>query len=416
MPFASLGLHEPLLTAIVKAGYTQPTPIQEQAIASVLDGRDVLGCAQTGTGKTAAFSLPILQRLIESPSPHKKQTNSPNRPIRCLILSPTRELAGQIGENIETYAAGSGLKHVVIYGGVKQHPQTKALREGVDIVVATPGRLIDLMEQGHVKLGSIETLVLDEADRMLDMGFIEDIWRILSYMPKDRQSLLFSATMPTRIASLAAAMLHDPVSIHIAPKMPAAESIEQRLYLVEWGDKTKLLKHLLQHEDVTRALVFVETKRRADVVVAELQSAGLGADVIHSDRPQHARQRALENFKSGKKPLLVASDIAARGLDVTNISHVINYELPSESEVYVHRIGRTGRAEAKGVSMSFCCADERTRLDDIEKLLGDPIPLIEDQPYPSFLPRKKAKVAEVEDPRKTTGVRSNRRPSRRRRL
>ena len=413
MPFKSLGLNEPTLSAIEGEGYSEPTPIQAQAIPHVLAGKDMLGCAQTGTGKTAAFSLPIIQRLLEHPLPGKKQAGRHVRPIRCLILSPTRELAAQIGESIKAYGGGSGLKYTVVFGGVRQRSQTRALREGVDIVVATPGRLIDLIGQGHVDLHSLEIFVLDEADRMLDMGFIDDIWQILSYVPEKRQSLLFSATMPTKIRSLANALLHDPVEVHVAPEMPAADTIDQQLYLVEWADKSGLLKNLLENEDVTRALIFTQTKRRADMVVRELKGAGFKADVIHSDRPMYARKRAMDNFKSGKKPILVASDIAARGLDVDEVSHVINFELPQEAEVYVHRIGRTGRAGAKGVAMSFCSVEERVTLDEIEKLLGEPIPVVEDQPFASFLPRK---PKEEKPAPKTTGLFHTRRPGRKRRL
>ena len=413
MPFKSLGLKEPALSAVEAEGYSEPTEIQIQAIPSVLAGKDMIGCAQTGTGKTAAFALPIIQRLLEHPLPKKKQSGRHVRPIRCLILSPTRELAAQIGDSIKAYSVGSGLKNTVVFGGVRQKAQTRALHAGVDIVVATPGRLIDLIGQGHVDLQSLEVFVLDEADRMLDMGFIDDIWQILSYVPEHRQSLLFSATIPMKIKSLANAILNDPVEVHVAPEMPAADTIEQRLYLVEWADKSSLLKHLLEHEDVTRALVFTQTKRRADMVVRELKAAGFKADVIHSDRPMVARKKAMENFKSGKKPILVASDIAARGLDVDEISHVINFELPFEPEVYVHRIGRTGRAGAKGVAMSFCTVEERSILDDIETLLGAPIPIIEDQPHPSFLPRK---LKEEKPAPKTTGLFQTRRPGRRRKL
>ncbi|MBN1941999.1 MAG: DEAD/DEAH box helicase [Phycisphaerae bacterium] len=413
MPFQTLGLQEPILSAVQAEGYTEPTPIQSLAIGSVLQGRDVLGCAQTGTGKTAAFSLPILQRLLEHPHPTKKQADHHARPVRCLILSPTRELTAQIGEAIEVYGAGTGLSHTVIFGGVRQRGQTRALREGVDIVVATPGRLLDLIGQGHVNLGQLEVFVLDEADRMLDMGFIEDIWRILSYVPEHRQTLLFSATMPAKIQHLANAILRDPVEIRVTPETPVIDTIEQRVYLVEWANRSDLLKHLLSTENVTRALIFTQTKRRADVLVRELKLAGFKVDVIHSDRNQQARKRALENFRSGKRPILVASDIAARGLDVDDVSHVINYELPREAEVYVHRIGRTGRAGSRGVSMSFCTLEERTLLTDIEKLIGQPVTIIEDHPYPSNLPRLTKKPETRPNP---NSVRSNRRPTGRRKL
>lgn len=413
MPFSKLGLKEPILSAVAGEGYTIPTQIQAQAIGPVLAGRDMLGCAQTGTGKTAAFALPILQRLIEHPLPKKKQSERHVRPIRALILSPTRELAIQIGDGIAAYRGESDIEYAVILGGVRQKPQTAALHHGVDIVVATPGRLIDLMNQGHVDLHSLEVFVLDEADRMLDMGFIDDIWKILSYVPDKRQSLLFSATMPTKIRSLANAILHDPVEIHIAPEMPAADTIEQRLYFVEWADKTALLRHLLNTDDVTRALIFTRTKRQADMVTGGLKQGGVKVDVIHSDRQQRDRQRVLENFRSGKTPILVASDIAARGLDVDDISHVINYELPQEPEIYVHRIGRTGRAGQRGVSASFCSFGEHLMLEEIEKILGDKIPVIEDHPYPSALALK---PREEKTLRKITGITRNRRPGRKRKF
>ena len=413
MPFSTLGLNEPILSAVEGQGYTQPTDIQTQAIPHILAGKDVLGCAQTGTGKTAAFALPILQRLLAHPLPTKKQASRHVKPIRCLVLSPTRELAAQIDESFAVYGAGTGLKHTVIFGGVRQKSQTHALHSGVDIVVATPGRLIDLMEQGHVDLRSLEIFVLDEGDRMLDMGFIDDIWHILSYVPEHRQSLLFSATIPAKIMSLAKAILHEPVEVHVAPEMPAAETIEQRMYLVEWGERDGLLKYLLATENVTRALVFTQTKRRADMVAKALVRDGMKVDVIHSDRPMVARKRAMDNFRSGKVPVLIASDIAARGIDIDEISHVINYELPREAEVYIHRIGRTGRAGEQGIALSFCTVEERSLLDDIEELLGQEIPIIEDHPHPSPLPRQR-KAAPAEP--KTTGLFQTRRPGRRKRF
>jgi len=376
MPFSTLGLNEPILSAVEGQGYTQPTDIQTQAIPHILAGKDVLGCAQTGTGKTAAFALPILQRLLAHPLPTKKQASRHVKPIRCLVLSPTRELAAQIDESFAVYGAGTGLKHTVIFGGVRQKSQTHALHSGVDIVVATPGRLIDLMAQGHVDLRSLEIFVLDEGDRMLDMGFIDDIWHILSYVPEHRQSLLFSATIPAKIMSLAKAILHEPVEVHVAPEMPAAETIEQRMYLVEWGERDGLLKYLLATENVTRALVFTQTKRRADMVAKALVRDGMKVDVIHSDRPMVAR-------------------------------------MPREAEVYIHRIGRTGRAGEQGIALSFCTVEERSLLDDIEELLGQEIPIIEDHPHPSPLPRQR-KAAPAEP--KTTGLFQTRRPGRRKRF
>lgn len=412
MPFSTLGLHETILSAVEAEGYIQPTPIQSQAIPPVLAGKDIIGCSQTGTGKTAAFSLPILQRLAERALPQKKQSAGHARPIRALILSPTRELAAQIGECITTYGRGLDLRHVVIFGGVRQSSQTKKLRSGVDIVVATPGRLMDLLIQRHVNLSDVEIFVLDEADRMLDMGFIEDIWEILSYMPEKRQSLLFSATMPPKIRMLAKSLLRDPVEIHIAPEMPAADTIEQRLYFVEWAYKSKLLVHLLANEKITRVLIFTQTKRRADMVLQVLLSEGFSADVIHSDRLQRERKQVMDDFRSGKTPILVASDIAARGLDVDDISHVINYELPRDPEVYIHRIGRTGRAGEQGVGISFCDIEERLILDQIQKLMGSSIPVIEDHPHLSHVAPKKDEEAKPA----ASGIHSNRRPGRRRRL
>jgi len=414
MPFKNLGLTDALLQAIDTEGYTQPTPIQQQSIPHVLAGKDILGCAQTGTGKTAAFALPIIQRLLEHPRPHKKQAKHHERAIRCLVLSPTRELAAQIGASFTNYSAETNLRNTVIFGGVKQGSQTRALRDGIDILVATPGRLIDLIGQGHVDLKSVEIFVLDEADRMLDMGFINDIYRILNYVPEKRQTLLFSATMPQKIQSLADSLLHEPIDVRIAPEAPAAENVDQQIYLVEGASKTKLLEHVLEGEDISRVLIFTRTKRRADRLLQDLQWSNIKADVIHADRPQHARERALENFRSGKTPILIASDIAARGLDVDEISHVINFELPQEAEVYVHRIGRTGRAGAKGIAMSFCDVGERLLLDEIETLLGCEIPVIQDHPYVSALPRK-TKQAEAE-PAKPAPLFNTRRPARKRRL
>ncbi len=412
MPFSTLGLNEPILSVIEAEGYIQPTAIQTQAIPQILKGRDIIGCSQTGTGKTAAFSLPMLQKLAEHVLPQKNQSSDRARPVRALILSPTRELAAQIGECLTIYSRGLGLKHVVIFGGVRQSGQTKKLRSGVDIIVATPGRLMDLLIQGHVKLNDIEMFVLDEADRMLDMGFIDDIWEILSYLPEHRQSLMFSATMPPKISMLAKSLLHDPVEIHIAPEMPAADTIEQRLYFVEWAYKSKLLVHLLASEKITRVLIFTQTKRRADVLLQVLLNEGLRADVIHSDRLQRERKQVMDEFRSGKTPILVASDIAARGIDVDDISHVINYELPRDPEVYIHRIGRTGRAGETGVAISFCDIEERLMLDEIQKLIGHNIPVIENHPYPSHVPLKR----EEEPKPLATGIHSNRRPGRRRRF
>ena len=388
MPFLALGLSEPIHRAIAAEGYTTPTPIQAQAIPHALEGRDVLGCAQTGTGKTAAFALPILQRLAEShadraparghsASPHGR---APRRPIRALILSPTRELALQIAESFRAYGRHSGLRHAVIFGGVNQNPQTRALNEGVDILVATPGRLLDLMNQGFVDLRRIEIFVLDEADRVLDMGFLPDLRRVVAKLPAKRQTLLFSATMPSEIRDLAHTILREPVSVQVSPVSSAAPKVEQSVYLVNRRHKSALLTHLLGGAFYTRVLVFTRTKHGADKVARTLNRAGIRADAIHGNKSQNARQRALANFKTAKTPVLVASDIAARGIDVDDVSHVINYDLPNVPETYVHRIGRTGRAGATGMAISFCGAEERSYLRDIEKLIRRPIEVRTDAP------------------------------------
>ncbi|MBS3735100.1 MAG: DEAD/DEAH box helicase [Phycisphaerae bacterium] len=382
MTFHKLGVIKLLRKTLHKEGYEAPTPIQQQAIRPAIDGRDILGCAQTGTGKTAAFALPILQRL-NAAAPGDK-----HRPIRALIITPTRELAAQVAESFRTYGRQTPLRAAVVHGGVRKGPQIKALKHGVDVLVATPGRLLDLMGDRHVKLDRVEVLVLDEADRMLDMGFIEDIRKIVAAVPDDRQTMLFSATIPPRIKSLADWVLHDPEEIRIAPEAPAAETVEQRIYLVEARNKQALLEHLLADEDVTRALIFTRTKIKADRVAERLSAAGIEAKAMHSDKPQNVRKRRLERFKSGRTRVLVASDIAARGLDVEDISHVINFDLPDEAEVYVHRIGRTGRAGAGGQAISFCGIEEREKLDAIERLLGRNVGVITDHPFPSPLPRR----------------------------
>ena len=380
MPFRQLSLIEPLLRAIHSEGYTIPTAIQKQAIPHVLAGKDLMGCAQTGTGKTAAFALPILQRLLANPLPAKPGARGPDshvRPIRVLVLTPTRELAAQIGESFRVYGQHTGLRQTVIFGGVGQRPQEQALRKGIDILVATPGRLLDLMNQRLLSLGRVEIFVLDEADRMLDMGFIHDIRRVIAVLPTHRQTLMFSATMPREIRSLADMILQKPVEVKIATESPAADTVGQTLYHVEPGLKPVLLEHLLQDAAIiTRALVFTRTKHGGDKVVKRLCRANIAAEAIHSNKSQNARTRALDNFKKGATRVLVASDIAARGLDVDNISHVINYDLPNESETYVHRIGRTGRAGMQGLAISFCSDDQRDLLRDIERLLGRKIPVV----------------------------------------
>jgi ATP-dependent RNA helicase RhlE len=365
MSFEAFGLSEPILRAVVSEGYTTPTPIQSQAIPHLLAGRDLLGCAQTGTGKTAAFALPILHRLTSSgPRPHGRVGR-----IRVLILSPTRELAAQIGESFHAYGRHTGLRHTVVFGGVGQQPQTRALQRGVDVLIATPGRLLDLMQQGYIDLGSVEIFVLDEADRMLDMGFIPDVRRIIAKLPSRRQTALFSATMPDAIAHLADTLLHDPVQIRIAPVKATTELIEQSVIFVQRQHKPRLLANLLKTGKVTRALVFTRTKHGADRVVRQLQMSGIRADAIHGNKSQSARQRSLADFKLNRTPVLVATDIASRGIDVEGISHVLNYDLPIEPETYVHRIGRTGRAGASGIALSFCDNEERKYLKAIERLL-----------------------------------------------
>lgn len=375
MSFDQLGLNPILLSNIRREGYTQPTPIQEQAIPEVLKGRDLLASAQTGTGKTAAFSLPILQLLAPQAQVEHRQRN-----IKALILSPTRELASQIADSLTVYGRQLNLRHTVIYGGVSQKPQTDALRRRVDIVVATPGRLMDLMNQGFIRLQDVSLLVLDEADRMLDMGFIHDINRIIEAMPKQRQTLFFSATMPPEIVSLANRMLTDPVRIAVTPGPSAVEIIDQRLYHVEKDDKRELLLHLL-HNEVDTALVFTRTKHGADKVAKMISRSGIPADSIHGDKSQAARQAALRGFKQGRTKVLVATDVAARGIDIDALSHVVNFEIPHEAETYVHRIGRTGRAGNAGVALSLCDREERGALKQIQKLIAKQLPVVEDHPF-----------------------------------
>jgi len=377
MSFENLNLIEPILRALKTEGYTTPTPIQEQAIPIVLKQRDLLGCAQTGTGKTAAFAIPILQLLYQDRQQHKEQ-----KVIKAIILTPTRELAIQIDESFAAYGRHTGLKHLVIYGGVSQNPQTDALRRGVDILVATPGRLLDLMNQGFVRLDHIRMLVLDEADRMLDMGFVHDVKRIIAKVPARRQTLFFSATMPNEIQQLANSILNNPEKVEVTPQSTTAETIQQELFYVEKTDKKQLLIHLLKDRAIKTALVFTRTKHGADKVVKDLTRVGISAEAIHGNKSQNARQRALANFKNRTTRVLIATDIAARGIDIDELTHVINYELPNIPETYVHRIGRTGRAGADGIAFSFCEAEEIPYLKDIHKLIGRSIPVNEAHPYP----------------------------------
>jgi len=365
MSFEQLGLAAPLLRAVSSQGYTSPTPIQTQAIPHVLAGSDVLGCAQTGTGKTAAFALPILHRLAQTASPPQQR----GRRIRVLVLSPTRELAAQIGDSFQTYGRHTGLRQTVIFGGVSQQHQVRELQRGVDILVATPGRLVDLMSQGFVDLSSVSVYVLDEADRMLDMGFLPDLRRIQAKLPARRQTLFFSATMPTEIQQLADSLLCNPVRIRIAPVEATTALITESVCFVPKKAKSQLLAELLTNQDVARAVVFTRTKHGADRLAKQLNKAGIRAEAMHGNKSQSARQRTLAGFKSNQPPVLVATDVAARGIDVDGVSHVFNYDLPYEPEMYVHRIGRTGRAGASGIAVSFCDHEERKLLQAIERLL-----------------------------------------------
>ena len=374
MKFEALGLTRPILKALGEQGYETPTPIQEQAIPAALAGRDVLGCARTGTGKTCAFATPILQRLAAAPKD--------GRPIRALILTPTRELAIQIQECFEAYGAHLSLKSVVIFGGVGQNPQVEAIQAGCDILVATPGRLEDLHNQGFIDVSRLEIFVLDEADRMLDMGFIHDVKKILTWLPAKKQTLFFSATMPKEITQLVDSLLHDPVKIAVDPVSSPVEVIDQSVYLVDKGNKSKLLVGLLEEKKIPSALVFTRTKHGANRVAQDLTRAGITAAAIHGNKSQTARQAALAGFKDGSIRVLVATDIAARGLDIEALGCVFNYNLPEVPETYVHRIGRTGRAGKDGIAISFCDFGEKPLLRDIEKLIGKQVPVVEDHPFP----------------------------------
>jgi ATP-dependent RNA helicase RhlE len=377
--FKELNLIEPLLKALSAEGYTHPTPIQEKAIPVVLQKKDLLGCAQTGTGKTAAFALPMLQLLQEKPVQKNTRRN-----IRALILTPTRELAIQIRESFESYGKFTGIKQTVIFGGVSQGKQVDDLNKGVDVLIATPGRLLDLVSQRLVNLQHIELFVLDEADRMLDMGFVNDVKKIIAKIPVKRQTLFFSATMPDEISHLANTILTNPVRVEVTPVSSTAEKITQAIYSVEKKNKPNLLIHLLQDKSIENVLVFTKTKHGADKLVKILAKANIIAEAIHGNKSQNARQRALTNFKSGDLRVLVATDIAARGIDVDELKNVINFELPNIPETYVHRIGRTGRAGASGTAWSFCDEEERPFLNDILKLTQQEIPLVEDHPYPLY--------------------------------
>lgn len=377
MLFKELNIIMPILKALKAEKYNKPTPIQEKAIPSILAGRDLLGCAQTGTGKTAAFAIPILQILSR-----ERRSARGTHQISALILAPTRELAIQIGESFEAYGQYLRLKTIVIYGGVSQHYQTDALKTGVDILVTTPGRLLDLISQGYVNIRNVEMFVLDEADRMLDMGMVHDVKRIIAQLPNKRQNMLFSATMPKEVSQLVSSILIDPVRIEVENSSPTVKSIRQTLYFVDGKDKTALLIHLLKDKSIISALVFTRTKRRADKVTKALEKERIKAKAIHGDKSQVARQSALNSFKNREIRVLIATDIAARGIDVEELSHVINYDLPNIPETYVHRIGRTGRAGLGGAAISFCDNQEKAELKDIEKLISKSIEVIKTHPYP----------------------------------
>jgi ATP-dependent RNA helicase RhlE len=378
MDFKELALIEPILKALTEEGYTQPTPIQEQSIPILLERRDLLGCAQTGTGKTAAFAIPILQVLHQ-----QKQTHRGPGTVKALILTPTRELAIQIDESFSAYGKYCNVSHTVIFGGVSQHNQTQAMRRGIDVLVATPGRLLDLMSQGYIDLRYLEIFVLDEADRMLDMGFIHDVKRVIAKLPAKRQTLFFSATMPPEIQKLSQVLLHNPGKVEVTPPSSTVDMIEQRLYFVDKASKPSLLLDILKDSDIKSVLVFTRTKHGADKLVKILHKSNITAAAIHGNKSQNNRQNALNGFKNYELRVLVATDIAARGIDIDALSLVINYELPDVPETYVHRIGRTGRAGASGVAITFCDADERTELRDIQRLIAKNIPVVEGHPYPA---------------------------------
>ena len=378
MSFNNLQLIEPLLKALIHEGYTTPTPIQQQSIPAILQQRDLLGCAQTGTGKTAAFAIPLLQLM------HQQQQEMPRsnrRNIKALILTPTRELAIQIEESFKAYGKYVDLKHLVVFGGVSQVNQVNALRNGIDILVATPGRLLDLMNQNYISLRDIKFFVLDEADRMLDMGFVHDVKRIIAKLPAKRQTLFFSATMPPEIQQLSKVLLVNPVRVEVTPVSSTADTVQQSLYFVDKENKQPLLAHLLNDKSIATALVFSRTKHGADKLVKYLIRSGIKAEAIHGNKSQNARQAALQNFKAKKTKVLVATDIAARGIDIDDLGHVINYDLPNVAETYVHRIGRTGRAGANGIALSFCDWEEKDELRDIQKLIGKTIPVVAEHPF-----------------------------------
>jgi len=381
--FEDLKIIEPIQKALKTEGYIKATPIQEKAIPSLLRGSDLLGCAQTGTGKTAAFAIPILQGLSFAPAPVKgKRKGQSKRQIKALILAPTRELAIQIGDSFKAYGRNLDLKTLVIFGGVSQNPQTKHLGIGIDILVATPGRLLDLINQKHVKLSNLDYFVLDEADHMLDMGMIQDVKKIIKHIPDKRQTMFFSATMPAEISKLANQLLKDPKKVEVTPVSSAVEVIKQAVYYVNKKSKINLLIHLLKDKSIDSLLVFSRTKHGADKIVKALDKAGISSQAIHGNKSQNRRQEALKNFKDRKIRVLVATDIAARGIDIDELSHVVNYDLPEVPETYVHRIGRTGRAGLSGIAIAFCDQEEKGLLKEIQKLIGKDVPVVEDHPFP----------------------------------
>ena len=377
MTFEDLNIIDPVLKALRKEEYSTPTPVQGKAIPLILNRKDVLGSAQTGTGKTAAFAIPIIQHLFHD------LTRNAERPLtKALVITPTRELAIQIGESFSTYARYTNIRNTVIFGGVKQRPQEVAVRKGVDVLVATPGRLLDLINQGIITLKHIEYFVLDEADRMLDMGFIHDIKKIIALLPQKRQSLFFSATMPTNIVKLSQSILHKPVKVEVAPQSSTADTIQQKVYYTNKADKKDLLVHILKDESINQVLLFSRTKHGADKIARNLKKKNINAAAIHGDKAQTQRQKALEGFKAGKTRVLVATDIAARGIDIEKLSYVINYDIPNESETYVHRIGRSGRAGESGNAISLCEPEENAFIKSIEKLIKKQIPIVKDNPFP----------------------------------
>ncbi|MGB0869597.1 MAG: DEAD/DEAH box helicase [Flavobacteriales bacterium] len=414
MTFKDLNITEPILKALDTVGYTHPTPIQELAIPILLKGRDLLGCAQTGTGKTAAFSIPIIQHLNSNPQVRGKVR------VKALVVTPTRELAIQIADNFTTYSRHTSIKNTVIFGGVKQGQQVRVLKAGVDVIIATPGRLLDLMNQGYISLRDIKYFALDEADQMLEMGFIHDIKKIIAKLPRERQSLFFSATMPPKIVQLANQILGNPEQITIQPEQTTAERVEQLMYFVDKSNKPDLLSHIIKEKNIKSLLVFTRTKHGANKVVKNLIKVGISAAAIHGNKSQNARQKALTAFKAGEIQVLVATDIAARGIDVDQLKLVVNYELPNIPETYVHRIGRTGRAKASGVALSFCDEEEKAYLVDIQKLIKQNIELISEHPFPpefstdlKQLPKKKPKAGGSRGKSSGSGSRNskNARPS-----